>query len=79
MTSKTVFLSYVPIHTLYYYAVLVCNAYSHIYYVNMQAKRDLSHCYQNVQNLSKQSNNLNFSVLILFNQIACNIVIKNKF
>ena len=47
-------------------------------YVSMQAKRALSHCYQNVQNLSKQSNDSKFSVSVLFNQIAY-IVIRNKF
>ena len=46
--------------------------------MSVQAKRALSHCYQNVQNLSKQPNNLNFLVFVLFNQIAY-IVIKNKF
>ena len=40
-------------------------------YVTVQAKRALSHCYQNVQNLSKQPNHLKFSVFVLFNQNAC--------
>ena len=44
----------------------------------MQAKRALSHCYQNVQNVSKQPNNTKFSFFVLFNQIA-HIVMKNKF
>ena len=48
--------------------------------MSVQAKRALSLCYQNVQNLSKQPNNAKFVVFILFNQIAYNIiVIKNKF
>ena len=47
-------------------------------YVSVQAKRALSHCYQNVQNVSKQPNNTKFSIFVLFNQIAY-IVIKNKF
>ena len=47
-------------------------------YVSVQAKRALSHCYQNVQNVSKQPNNTNFSVFVLFDQIAY-MVIKNKF
>ena len=46
--------------------------------MSVQAKRALSHCFQNVQNLSKTPNNLKFLVLILFNQIAY-IVIKNMF
>ena len=46
--------------------------------VSVQAKRALSHCYQNVQNVSKQPNNTKFLVFVLFDQIAY-IVIKNKF
>ena len=53
--------------------------YIYIYvciYVSVQAKRALSPCYQNVQNLSKQSTDSKFSVFVLFDQIAY-IVIKN--
>ena len=46
--------------------------------MSVQAKRALSHCYPNVQNLSKQPNDLKFLVFIVFNQIP-HIVIKNKF
>ena len=49
-----------------------------IIYVRLQAKRALSPCYQNVQNLSKQSTNSKFSVFVLFDQISY-IVIKNWF
>ena len=40
--------------------------------MSVQAKRALSHCYQNVQNVSKQPNNAKFSVFVLFDQIAYN-------
>ena len=46
--------------------------------VSVQAKRALSHCYQNVQNVSKQPNNTKFSVFVLLDKNA-HIMIKNKF
>ena len=53
--------------------------YKNVYInVSVQAKRALSHCYQNVRNVSKQPNNAKFSVSVLFDQIAYT-VIKNKF
>ena len=48
-------------------------------YVSVQAKRALSHCYQNVQNLSKQpiANNSKYLVLVLFNEIAYSLSSKS--
>ena len=46
-------------------------------HVSMQAKRALSHCYQNLQNLSKQSNDLKFSVSI-FRFIRSNCFYSDK-
>ena len=61
-------------HFDFWYVTL--DRYIYIYVcVNVQAKRALSHCYQNVQNVSKQPNNTKF--LVLFDQIA-HIVISSE-